>query len=84
MTGFEGLVLKQFEGDVAEAKRWTARLGKASYFRYSRPQAALNMIYDYKDKFPHLFVWKDGAPTAINWQDRRRKRGKGRKTGGEG
>lgn len=74
MTGFDGLVNSSFGGDYEAARKWTAALGRASYFRFMKPGLSLGCLLPYQDKFPHLFIREiDGQVTGINWKNRRLK-----------
>lgn len=74
MTGFDGLVSKSFDGDYEAGRRWTAALGRASYFRFMKPGLALSILLPYQSKYPHLFIREnDGQIVGINWKNRRLK-----------
>ena len=51
--GWAALVAK-FNGNEAEAKKYVGNLGRATYFKHTRPGAAEEMVKPYFDTFPSL------------------------------
>ena len=68
MTGFQGLVLRRFNGHDQMAREYVADLGRASYFYRTKPGIAINGLKRYVWWIPELFVIENGQVVDIAWK----------------